>query len=73
MAVLKKGTDAKVVARNQVQHSTDTVVARNKKTVTADAVLITQEQQIKNIKKELADAKKLHSKLYGKNFKNSVA
>ena len=41
------------VAQNEVKHSTDTIVARNKKTFTMDAILVTEEEQEdKNPKKE---------------------
>jgi len=65
-AVVKKASSKKVVSENQVQHSTDTVVARNKKTFLLDGILTTRQQQIKSIKKELAKIKRLYSRLYSK-------
>lgn len=52
-ATVTRAKDAKPVAQNEVKHSTDTIVARNKKTFTMDAILVTEEEQEdKNPKKE---------------------
>jgi len=71
-AKVTKAKDVKVKTENQIQQSTDTiVVARNVKTFTIDAVLITEVQsQINEIKKGIDEAKELYSILYPKKKKN---
>lgn len=69
-----RAKDVKPVARNIVQHSTDTfVVARNKKEFKIDGVLITEEQkQVDDLNKEIKKYKNQLLKLTNKKPKKTT-